>query len=153
MKQNRVSEPDPIQYRIRFRLGKDVTPVVRYFMAISSEQALEEFAYSCRNSQPGPELLDFMQFNRWTDEWIPEMAKEVAQELLQSLLEKESSKILETESTVADDAGEEGEFIHKILAKYQDRYEDPRFYIRGRPNPKYKREMERLENLITKPAH
>ena len=54
MKKKRAAEPEQTQYRIRFRLGTDITPVEKYFMAASSVQALDMFAYSCRGSQPEP---------------------------------------------------------------------------------------------------
>ena len=59
MKKKRQSEPDPIQYRVRYQTEGNITPVVKYFMATSAEQALEMFAYSCRELQPMPEVLDF----------------------------------------------------------------------------------------------
>ena len=70
MKKKRHSEPDPIQYRVRYQTEGNITPVVKYFMATSAEQALEMFAYSCRDLQPLPEVLDFSEWNRWSEEWI-----------------------------------------------------------------------------------
>ena len=69
MKKKRQAEPDPIQYRIKFQAEGNITPVVKYFMATSTEQALEMFAYSCRNLQPIPEVLDFSEWNRWSEYW------------------------------------------------------------------------------------
>lgn len=69
MKKKRQAEPDPIQYRVRYQAEGNITPVVKYFMATSSEQALEMFAYSCRNLQPIPEVLDFSEWNRWSEYW------------------------------------------------------------------------------------
>ena len=69
MKKKRQAEPDPIQYRIKYQAEGNITPVVKYFMATSSEQALEMFAYSCRNLQPIPEVLDFSEWNRWSEYW------------------------------------------------------------------------------------
>jgi hypothetical protein len=70
MKKKKQAEPAPIQYRIRFKVEGNITPVVKYFMATSAEQALEMFIYSCRNLQPMPEFLDFSEWNRWSEEWI-----------------------------------------------------------------------------------
>ena len=69
MKKKRHSEPDPIQYRVRYQTEGNITPVVKYFMATSAEQALEMFAYSCRELQPIPEVLDFSEWNRWSEDW------------------------------------------------------------------------------------
>ena len=69
MKKKRQAEPDPIQYRVKYQTEGNITPVVKYFMATSSEQALEMFAYSCRNLQPVPEVLDFSEWNRWSEYW------------------------------------------------------------------------------------
>ena len=69
MKKKRQAEPNPIQYRVRYRAEGNITPVVKYFMATSTEQALEMFAYSCRNLQPIPEVLDFSEWNRWSEDW------------------------------------------------------------------------------------
>lgn len=69
MKKKRQAEPDPIQYRIKYQAEGNITPVVKYFMATSTEQALEMFAYSCRNLQPIPEVLDFSEWNRWSEYW------------------------------------------------------------------------------------
>jgi len=69
MKKKRQSEPDPIQYRVRYQTEGNITPVVKYFMATSAEQALEMFAYSCRELQPTPEVLDFSEWNRWSEDW------------------------------------------------------------------------------------
>jgi hypothetical protein len=69
MKKKRQAEPDPIQYRITYQTDGNITPVVKYFMATSREQALEMFAYSCLNLQPIPEVLDFSEWNRWSEDW------------------------------------------------------------------------------------
>ncbi|MBT3568761.1 MAG: hypothetical protein HN494_07945 [Opitutae bacterium] len=69
MKKKRQSEPEPIQYRVRYKTEGNITPVVKYFMATSAEQALEMFAYSCRALQPIPEVLDFSEWNRWSEDW------------------------------------------------------------------------------------
>lgn len=69
MKKKRQAEPDPIQYRIKYQAEGNITPVVKYFMATSTEQALEMCAYSCRNLQPIPEVLDFSEWNRWSEYW------------------------------------------------------------------------------------
>ena len=69
MKKKHQAEPDPIQYRIKYQAEGNITPVVKYFMATSTEQALEMFAYSCRNLQPIPEVLDFSEWNRWSEYW------------------------------------------------------------------------------------
>jgi hypothetical protein len=69
MKKKRQAEPDPIQYRITYQTDGNITPAVKYFMATSREQALEMFAYSCRNLQPIPEVLDFSEWNRWSEDW------------------------------------------------------------------------------------
>ena len=69
MKKKRQAEPELLQYRIRYRLGADVTPVEKYFMATTPEQAFEMFSYSCRDFQSSPEFLDFAAWNRWTEEW------------------------------------------------------------------------------------
>ncbi len=69
MKKKRQAEPDPIQYRIKYQAEGNIVPVVKYFMATSTEQALEMFAYSFRNLQPIPEVLDFSEWNRWSEYW------------------------------------------------------------------------------------
>ena len=69
MKKNRHNEPELIQYRIRYHLENDVTPIEKYFMATNSENALEMFSYSCREFDKMPEMLDFSEWNRWTEEW------------------------------------------------------------------------------------
>ena len=69
MKKKRQAEPNPIQYRVRYQAEGNITPVVKYFMTASTEQALEMFAYSCRNLQPIPEVLDFSEWNRWSEDW------------------------------------------------------------------------------------
>lgn len=69
MKKKRQTEPEPIQYRVRFRSGGDVTPVVKYFMATSAEQALEMFMYSCRQFEDPPQALEFAEWNRWSEKW------------------------------------------------------------------------------------
>ncbi|MDA9962483.1 hypothetical protein N9D63_06320 [Opitutales bacterium] len=69
MKKKRQTEPDPIQYRVRYQTAGNIMPVVKYFMATSAEQALEMFAYSCRELQPIPEVLDFSEWNRWSEYW------------------------------------------------------------------------------------
>ena len=69
MKKKRQSEPELLQYRVRYSLDGDVTPVEKYFMATTGEQAFEMFSYSCREFQAIPELLDFAEWNRWTEEW------------------------------------------------------------------------------------
>ena len=82
MKNKRHSEPEPKQFRIRFRSGADVTPVVKYFMASTSDQALDMFVYSCRNFESPPQLLDFAEWNRWSEKWtelpVPERLPEPA---------------------------------------------------------------------------
>jgi hypothetical protein len=83
MKKKRQAEPDPIQYRVTYQAEGNITPVVKYFMATSTEQALEMFAYSCRNLQSIPEALDFSEWNRWSEDWtniprevtVPEISK------------------------------------------------------------------------------
>ena len=69
MKKKRQSVPDPIQYRVRFRIEGDVNPVVKYFMATSAEQALEMFAYSCRQFENPPQALELAEWNRWSEKW------------------------------------------------------------------------------------
>ena len=150
MKRKTPSEPEQTQYRIRFRSGADVTPVVRYFMATSSEQALEMFAYACRSYQSGPELLDFSKWNRWTDEWIPEITKEDAQEQLQALLEQTETSQPET-SVVKNPALEKKkQLLQEELTKYEDLYNDPYYYVRGKPNPRYGQEINRIKKLLDK---
>ena len=69
-------------------------------MATSSEQALEMFAYSRRDSQTTSELVDFAKWNRWANEWDFEVSKEVAQlavaaaEKIQSVLDEQEKPIL-----------------------------------------------------------
>ena len=69
MKKKRQVEPDPIQYRVKYQVEGSIAPVVKYFMATSTEQALEMFAYSCRDIQPIPDVLEFSEWNRWSEDW------------------------------------------------------------------------------------
>ena len=69
MKKKRQKEPELIQYRIRYHLESDVTPIEKYFMAPNAENALEMFAYSCREFEKMPSMQDFSEWNRWTEEW------------------------------------------------------------------------------------
>ena len=69
MKKKHNVEPDPIQYRVKYLLEGSVTPVVKYFMATSTKQALDMFAYSCRDIQPIPDILEFSEWNRWSEDW------------------------------------------------------------------------------------
>ena len=150
MKKKRAAEPEQTQYRIRFRSGTDVTSVVRYFMATSSEQALKMFAYACRGYQSAAEILDFAKWNRWTDEWIPEITKEDAQEQLQVLLEQPETSQPET-SVVKNPALEKKKQQLQVeLTKYEDLYNDPYYYVRGKPNPRYGQKIIRIKNLLDK---
>jgi hypothetical protein len=69
MKKKRQVEPEPIQYRVKYLVEGSITPVVKYFMATSTEQALEMYAYSCRDIQPMPDVLEFAEWNRWSEDW------------------------------------------------------------------------------------
>jgi hypothetical protein len=91
MKNKRRSEPEQTQYRIRHLSGDDVIPVEKYFMATSAEQALEMFAYSCRDVETTPALLDFAKWNRWANEWDFDIPKEVAQQQIQSILDEQNT--------------------------------------------------------------
>ena len=150
MKKKRYSEPEQTQYRIRYRLGDDVIPVEKYFMATSYDQALEMFAYSCRDLQTVPVLLDFAKWNRWANEWDFEIPKEVAQQKIQSVLdEQNTAKSGITNSDGTQIATNNGKLL-KELEMYETRYNDPYYFIRGKPNPKYKREIDRVKQMINK---
>jgi hypothetical protein len=119
-------------------------------MATSSEQALEMFAYSCRDFQSTLVLLDFAKWNRWANEWVFKVPKEVAQQQLQSVLdEQNTAKSGITNSDWTQTATNNGKLL-KELEIYETRYNDPYYFIRGKPNPKYKREIDRLKQMINK---
>tara|TARA_B110000438_G_scaffold261104_1_gene271562 strand:+ start:515 stop:967 length:453 start_codon:yes stop_codon:yes gene_type:complete len=148
MKKKEALEPEQTQYRIRYLLGDDVIPVERYFMASSPEQALEMFAYSCRSSTKVTDLLDFWKWNRWTNEWDEEITKESAQGMLQSLLKSfgdEQAKIDRPENPAEV---QKKKLLLKELEKYEDLYNDPYYYIRGKPNPKYGQEINRIKKSL-----
>jgi hypothetical protein len=145
MKKKRYSEPEQTQYRIRHLLGDDVIPVEKYFMATSSEQALEMFAYSCRDFQTTPELLDFAKWNRWANEWDFEVPKEVAQQKIQSVLDEQETTDSDGTKTVTNNSK-----LLKELEINETKYNDPYYFIRGKPNPKYKREIDRINQMINK---
>jgi len=150
MKKKGALEPEQTQYRIRHLLGDDVIPVEKYFMATSPEQALEMFAYSCRDFQSTPALLDFAKWNRWANEWDFEVPKEVAQQKIQSVLdEQETTKTETTNSDGTQTATNNGKLL-KELEMYETRHNDPYYFIRGKPNPKYKREIDRVKQMINK---
>jgi hypothetical protein len=150
MKKKGALEPEQTQYRIRYLLGDDVIPVERYFMAISAEQALEMFAYSCRSFPNAPELLDFGKWNRWSNEWIDEITKESAQEKLQSLLKNGGDEQAKTDRPESAAEVQKKKLLQKELEKYEDLYNDPYFYKRGKPNPKYGLEIDRIKKALAK---
>ena len=145
MKKKRYSEPEQTQYRIRHLLGDDVIPVEKYFMATSSEQALEMFAYSCCDLQTTPELLDLAKWNRWANEWDFEVPKEVAQQKIQSVLDEQETTNLDGTKTVTNNSK-----LLNELEINETKYNDPYYFIRGKPNPKYKREIDRINQMINK---
>lgn len=145
MKKKSYSEPEQTQYRIRHLLEDDVIPVEKYFMATSSEQALEMFAYSCRDFQITPELLDFAKWNRWANEWDFEVSKEVAQQKIQFVLDEQETTDSDGTKTVTNNSK-----LLKELDINETRYNDPYYFLRGKPNPKYKREIDRINQMINK---
>ena len=150
MKKKRYSEPEQKQYRIRHLLGDDIIPVEKYFMATSSEQALEMFAYSSRDFQTTPELLDFAKWNRWANEWDFEVPKEVAQQKIQSVLDEQETTESETTNSDGTKTLTNNSKILKELEINETKYNDPYYFIRGKPNPKYKREIDRINQMINK---
>jgi acid phosphatase class B len=150
MKKKRHSEPEQTQYRMRYLLGEDVFPVEKFFMAATAEQALEMFAYSCRDFETTPALLDFAKWNRWANEWDFEVPKEVAQQQIQSVLdEQNTAKAETTNSNGAKTTTNNGKLL-KELEMYKIRYNNPYYFIRGKPNPKYKREIDRINQIVNK---
>jgi hypothetical protein len=150
MKKKAAAEPEQTQYRIRYLLGDDIIPVEKYFMATSHEQALEMFAYSCRSSTNAPELLDFGKWNRWSNEWIDEITKESAQEKLQSLLKSAGDEQPKADQPENPADVQKKRVLLKELEKYEDLYNDPYFYMRGKPNPKYGQEIDRIKKALAK---
>ncbi len=150
MKKKRYSDPEQTQYRIRYLLGDDVIPVEKYFMATSSEQALEMFAYSCRDFQSTPALLDFAKWNRWANEWDFEVPKEVAQQKIQSVLDEQNTAKAETTNSDGTKTVTNNSKLLKELEINETKYNDPYYFIRGKPNPKYKREIDRINQMINK---
>jgi acid phosphatase class B len=150
MKKKRHSEPEQTQYRMRYLLGEDVFPVEKFFMAATAEQALEMFAYSCRDFETTPALLDFAKWNRWANEWDFEVPKEVAQQQIQSVLdEQNTAKAKTTNSNGTKTTTNNGKLL-KELEMYKTRYNDSYYFIRGKPNPKYKREIDRINQIVNK---
>ena len=150
MKRKTPSEPEQAQYRIQFRTDADITPVEKYFMATSSEQALEMFAYSFRNSTESPELLDLSKWNRWTNEWVLEIAKETAQGQLQALLEQPEPSSTERDVAKNPALEKKKQLLQEELTKDEDLYNDPYYYVRGKPNPRYGQEINRIKKLLDK---
>ena len=150
MKKKRSAEAEQTQYRIRYLLGDDVIPVEKYFMATSPEQALEMFAYSCRSFPNAPELLDFGKWNRWSNEWADESTKESAQEKLQTLLKSTGDKQPKVDQPENPAEIQKKKLLLKELEKYEDLYNDPYFYLRGKPNPKYGQEIDRIKKALAK---
>jgi hypothetical protein len=120
-------------------------------MATSSEQALEMFAYSRRDSQTTSELVDFAKWNRWANEWDFEVSKEVAQlavaaaEKIQSVLDEQEKTDSDGTKTVTNNSK-----LLKELEINETKYNDPYYFIRGKPNPKYKRDIDRINQMINK---
>ena len=150
MKKKSSAEPEQTQFRIRFSSAADIIPVEKYFLATSCEQALEMFAYSLRQKGDRPELIDIAKWNRWTNEWAQEISKEDAQGQLQALLEQPEASQSET-SVVRDPALEKKkQFLQEELTKYEDLFNDPYYYVRGKPNPRYGQEINRIKKLLDK---
>jgi hypothetical protein len=150
MKKKRHSEPEQTQYRMRYLLGEDVFPVEKFFMATSAEQALEMFAYSCRDFEATPALLDFAKWNRWANEWISEITKESAQDILQSLSKSSGDEQAKTDQSENPAEVQKKKLLLKELEKYEDLYNDPYFYMRGKPNPKYGLQIDRIKKVLGK---
>ena len=148
MKKKEPLEPEQTQYRLRYLLGDDILPVEKYFMATSTEQALEMFAYSCRNFPNPPELLDFEKWNRWSNEWTVEIIKESAQEKLRSLLKTTGGEQPKADQPENPAKIEKKKLLLKELEKYEDLYNDPYFYKRGKTNPKYGLEINRIKKAL-----
>jgi acid phosphatase class B len=150
MKKKRHSEPEQTQYRMRYLLGEDVFPVEKFFMAATAEQALEMFAYSCRDFETTPALLDFAKWNRWANEWDFEVPKEVAQQQIQSVLDEQNTAKAETTNSNGTKTTTNNGKLLKELEMYKIRYNNPYYFIRGKPNPKYKREIDRINQIVNK---
>ena len=150
MKKKKALEPEQTQYRIRYIRGDDVIPVESYFMASSPEQALEMFAYSCRSSTKPTELLDFGKWNRWTNEWDEEITKESAQDMLQSLSKSSGDEQAKIDRPENPAEVQKKKVLLKELEKYEDLYNDPYFYLRGKPNPTYGQEINRIKKALAK---
>jgi len=150
MKKKGALEPEQTQYRMRYLLGDDVIPVEKYFMATSPEQALEMFAYSCRSFSNPPKLLDFGKWNRWTNEWTYEITKESAQEKFESLSKSSGDEQAKTDQPENPANVQKKKLLLKELEKYEDLYNDPYFYVRGKPNPKYGQEINRIKKVLAK---
>jgi hypothetical protein len=117
-------------------------------MATSPDQALEMFAYSCRSFPNAPELLDFGNWNRWSNEWTNEITKESAQEKLQSLLKSTGDEQPKADQPENPAEVQKKKRLLKELEKYEDLYNDPYFYVRGKPNPKYEQEINRIKKAL-----
>ena len=150
MKKKRHSEPEQTQYRMRYLLGEDVFPVEKFFMATSAEQALEMFAYSCRDFEATPALLDFAKWNRWANEWDFEVPKESAQDILQSLSKSSGDEQAKTDQSENPAEVQKKKLLLKELEKYEDLYNDPYFYMRGKPSPKYGLQIDRIKKVLGK---
>ena len=59
-------------------------PVEKFFMASDPEKALEMFTYSCKRLEALPKIIEFDEWNRWSEKWsslpIPSMDEEASQE-------------------------------------------------------------------------
>jgi len=150
MKKKVALEPEQTQYRIRYLLEDDVMPVEKYFMATSPEQALEMFAYSCRSFPNAPELLDFGKWDRWTNEWTYEITKESAQDKFQSLSKSTGDEQPKADKPENPADVQKKKILLNELEKYEDLYNDPYFFKRGKPNPKYGQEIDRIKNVLAK---
>jgi hypothetical protein len=124
--------------------------VEKFFMATSAEQALEMFAYSCRDFEATPALLDFAKWNRWANEWISEITKESAQDILQSLSKSSGDEQAKTDQSENPAEVQKKKLLLKELEKYEDLYNDPYFYMRGKPNPKYGLQIDRIKKVLGK---
>jgi len=82
VKKNRNKDIPLNQYRFRFQLETDIMPVEKFFMAPDSEKALEMFAYSCKRLETQPEIIEFAEWNRWSEKWnslsIPSASEETS---------------------------------------------------------------------------
>ena len=60
-----------LEFRFSHVWDDEVVPVERYFTAVSSDEALDMFAYTCLKTGRKPILQEFASWNRWRKSWEP----------------------------------------------------------------------------------